>query len=327
MTKKFFAILLALVLAFAMSAVAFATPDVEDPNTPPATSTAPSATFADVSITKQYDTGNNTSETVPDEALTFTVVADPSNVDSTAVIRVSKAVGGNIVISSPTYTQVGDYKYTVTENAGSTPGVTYDAPSFVVEVLVIYDETTTDQTDIKVSTVVVSLASDSNTKIQSITNTYDTTTGKVTITKVVDGKFGDKTKDFEATVYVISDVPMSAPFDGFNAWTQNTTTGKYESTKTVTLNHNTPVVLTGMPAGITVKVVESDYSSDGYVTTYSENANTGVTVTEDTQLTVTNFKDGNINTGVTMDSMPYIVLLALAVVGLAAVTMKKRYEA
>ena len=44
-------------------------------------------------------------------------------------------------------------------------------------------------------------------------------------------------------------------------------------------------------------------------------------------MTITNNKGVTVDTGITLDSAPYILLLAVAVIGVAAMLRKRRHEA
>ncbi len=140
---------------------------------------------------------------------------------------------------------------------------------------------------------------------KTVTNTLQTM--EVTIKKVVAGNFGDHTKDFAFTVtsdkafgtgtdYVLSNSNRTASFD---------------------LKHNESVTLR-VQAGATLTIAETnaqDYTmrlaaDKGTITgssyTVSQNGDT---------ITVTNTKDTEVDTGITLDSLPYILLLVLAVLG------------
>lgn len=140
---------------------------------------------------------------------------------------------------------------------------------------------------------------------KTVTNTLQTM--EVTIKKVVAGNFGDHTKDFAFTVtsdrafgtgtgYVLSNSNKTASFD---------------------LKHDKSVTLR-VQAGATLTIAETnaqDYTmrlaaDKGTITgssyTVSQNGDT---------ITVTNTKDTEVDTGITLDSLPYILLLVLAVLG------------
>lgn len=140
---------------------------------------------------------------------------------------------------------------------------------------------------------------------KTVTNTLQTM--EVTIKKVVAGNFGDHTKDFAFTV--TSDKAFSAD-TGYVLSNSN-------KTASFDLKHNGSVTLR-VQAGATLTIAETnaqDYTmrlaaDKGKVTenryTVSEN---------DATITVTNTKDTEVDTGITLDSLPYILLLVLAVLG------------
>lgn len=343
MTKKFFAILMALVLTLSLSAVAFASGDVEDqPTTSP--------TYNDMStvtLTKTYNLTNegtkSPKETFTFSALTCTGVANAgvgvtaANAPVPTIGSVSYAAGeaGSdtktkaITINLPPYTAVGVYTYTFTENEGGTAGVTYRSEPITLVVTVIEQNG-----KVRVAAVHTEDAS-SSTKTDTFTNTYSA--GSLSVTKNVTGNMGDKDKYF--TIHVTFKAPEGKSVNeditykdgGLTVYIENAKRKPEawqggEHTSNIRLKDGETVTFNNIPYGVTYTVVEEDYTADGYTVSYDNNQ-TGTINSASTATTVTNNKGGTVDTGITMDSMPYIVLLALAVVGLAAVTMKKRYEA
>lgn len=139
---------------------------------------------------------------------------------------------------------------------------------------------------------------------KTVTNTLQTM--EVTIKKVVAGNFGDHTKDFAFTVtsdrafgtgtgYQLSDSDKTASFE---------------------LRHNGSVTLK-VQAGATLTISED---AQGYtmslVVDKGEVTENRYTVSENgATITLTNTKDTEVDTGITLDSLPYILLLVLAVLG------------
>lgn len=139
---------------------------------------------------------------------------------------------------------------------------------------------------------------------KTVTNALQTM--EVTIKKVVAGNFGDHTKNFAFTVtsdkafgkgtgYQLSDSDKTASFD---------------------LKHNESVTLR-VQAGATLTISED---AQGYTMSLAadkgEVTENRYTVSEnDATITVTNTKDTEVDTGITLDSLPYILLLVLAVLG------------
>lgn len=341
MTKKFFAILLALVLTFAMSTVAFAATTYPDEPT--------------VALGKIYKL-MNASMTNPEETFTFTIekyaVADsqhtldtmPDFANKTVTIGFTKGeatVSGDrntTDLNLPTFDKVGIYTYKITEVPGNNAGVDYDTNPIFLKVTVIQQDGLTRVAALHYETVTGEKVDDTG-----FTNTYKA--GNLTVTKHVDGLLGDKTAYFPVKVTVAAptktdgetttldvawaNVGVSTPttsgtdYAG-NAFT-NPTAITAAGTYTFYLKDGDSVVLSNLPYGVTYNVAEDTPAS--YNTPEITIEDNAVVDNAAETASVLNTKGGTVDTGITMDSIPYIVLLALAVVGIAAVTMKKRYEA
>ena len=139
---------------------------------------------------------------------------------------------------------------------------------------------------------------------KTVTNTLQTM--EVTIKKVVAGNFGVHTKDFAFTV--TSDKALYAG-TGYTLSNSN-------KTASFTLQHNGSVTLK-VQADATFTI---DEDAQDYTMTLAANKGTisgnQYTVSENgATITVTNTKDTEVDTGITLDSLPYILLLVLAVLG------------
>ena len=82
--------------------------------------------------------------------------------------------------------------------------------------------------------------------------------------------------------------------------------------------------ITNIPYGVTYTVVEDNYTTEGYnAADYSfDDANKTIDSAQDT-VTITNEKNGMIDTGIYMDSLPYVLALAL-IFGFGAVLFIRR---
>jgi ribosomal protein L2 len=112
------------------------------------------------------------------------------------------------------------------------------------------------------------------TQTASFTNTR--TVGNLTISKTVAGNAGDTSKkfDFRLTLNGAADIPYAYTGDGVPD-------GTIKSGDNVSLAHGQSITITGLPAGTTYTVTESDYSDGGY--TMSSTGATGSIVTDTTQ--------------------------------------------
>jgi ribosomal protein L2 len=97
--------------------------------------------------------------------------------------------------------------------------------------------------------------------MQTATFTNTRTVGSLTISKTVAGNAGDVSKsfDFMLTLNGAADIPYAYTGHGVPD-------GTIKSGDTVSLTHGQSITITGLPAGATYTVAETDYSGDGYVT-------------------------------------------------------------
>lgn len=136
----------------------------------------------------------------------------------------------------------------------------------------------------------------------------------VTVKKLITGNSGDKSREFSFIVTAAKE-------------------GHYE-TKTLNfdLSHEDSYVLSNLPTDAVLKLIEED--SDYKVTvkvggnTIDPNSNGEYLINlsnmDDTTITVTNHKDVIIDTGISLNFLPYVLILALVVVGLGVNIVRKR---
>lgn len=121
--------------------------------------------------------------------------------------------------------------------------------------------------------------------------------------------------------------------------------GGWSSAKsvTVTLKHNQAVLFENIPENVTYKVTENEAGKGGYVTTIdgttvtisgiADTANAdnikqaeGTIAKAKATAAFTNTKDITIDTGITLETLPYVLLMALAMMGLVVLKLRKREE-
>lgn len=328
--KKIISFALALVLALSMSTVAF----------------AEETTYTDMStvtLTKEYELTNSgttsPAETFTFSALTCTGVEDAGVGVTTATAPVPK-IGSvsysageagsatakkNITITLPEYNAVGVYTYTFSEIDGGTAGVTYRSDAITLVVTVI-------EQNGKVRVAAVHTEGEGGTKSAEFNNKYSA--GSLSVTKNVTGNMGDQQKEFtvkvtftapsgdtvrEAITYV--DGTETKTIAAGNGWT-----GSKEVD--ITLKHGETVTFTNIPYGVTYTVVENNYTAEadgGYdAPRYSFDDNNKKIDSASESVTITNNKSGAVDTGINMDSIPYILILAVVFVGLFVFVSKKR---
>lgn len=333
--KKFLSMMLALVLVLSMSTVAFAAEG--DSST--------DKTYDDmttVTLTKEYKL-TNAGTTSPAEKFKFStltctgvenggvgVTAQNAPIPTIGFATFEAGAAGDatkdkqtVTIQLPEYTAVGIYTYTFTEIDGGTAGVTYRDNAITLKVTVI-------EQNGKVRVAAVHTENPVSTtggKTSTFDNTYSA--GSLEVKKNVTGNMGDHEKEF--TVKVTFTAPTGDTVKEAISYTDGTenktiaanwTDGKAEAT--ITLKHDETVTFTNIPYGVTYEVAENDYTGDGYDAAVYDDNKTGTIGASSVSTTITNNKGASVDTGITMDSMPYILLLAVAFVGLFVFFSKKR---
>lgn len=235
----------------------------------------------------------------------------------------------NVTITLPEYTSVGIYTYTITPTPGTNAGVTYWAIPIKLVVTVIQD------TNARLRVAAVHTEGQEEGKSDDISYTYSA--GSLEVKKLVTGNLGDRNKEFNVTVTftapadkevksVISYTDGTPKTIETSAWTEKN--GSKQAEVTITLKHDETVTFTNIPYDVTYTVTEADYTPEGYdeeVIVYSDNVNKKIDAdTPNDTVTITNNKGTNVDTGIVLDSLPYILLIAVALVGVVAFTAKKR---
>lgn len=147
-------------------------------------------------------------------------------------------------------------------------------------------------------------------------------TVKLTVTKTVTGNFGDKSKAFEFSMKVDggNDVELTA---------KGTALTKGKSDYTFSLKHGEFIEIKGIPVG--KQIVLAETNADKYGVKFGENdmitsgprAVTIASLTADTEIKVENYRYTQPDTGVFVDSLPYILIIA-CVAGVAALFLIRR---
>lgn len=330
--KKLLSIALVLALILSLGATAFA----DDPQD------MPTAT-----INVVYDVANpGTGTTSPGETFAFTIASysvsnaatgiDTSNMPSDFILgNVTFAegeAGGDyktktLSITLPQYTSVGTYTYKVTPTVGTTAGVTYANPFYLT--VNVY------QGAGGLIRVAKFRSEAESNKIDEINYTYSA--GSLSVSKEVTGNLGDTSKYFGITVSLTAqegatgyaatyDVTGGSKIEN-GAADSNTSTISVGTPKKFFLKNGETITIANLPYGVTYTVTEDDYTvTDGYDTAvyaYSDDINKKIDSLSDT-VTVTNNKEATIDTGINLDSIPYIVLLVVCLGALALFVMKKR---
>lgn len=152
----------------------------------------------------------------------------------------------------------------------------------------------------------------------------------VNIKKIVTGNMGDKSKAFHFKVSVVNG-NINLPF--------NIGATQYSGSADITLSDNQTTMVTKVPVGATVTITENDYSGSRYTTSYtiggsdSTIENTAeisniqqLNEDENTahEVTFTNNKDAIPDTGLDLNTTPYILALGIVAAGAGVLLFRRR---
>ena len=321
--KRLFACLLALTMMLGLSATAFATETAEKVQTP--------ANGGTVTFEKEYKlVGEGIS---PAETFEFNIAKagvengggdaekqDMPTVGTAAYAQNGATTAGNkkeVTVALPTYTSVGVYSYIITEKTGTTAGVAYDSKSVTMKVTAVDNNGTIEIAAVSFTKAGKKLADNE----AAFNNTY--TANKLSISKTVAGNLGDKSKYFDFTVTLTGkegeEYSLPATITGGSDKSGKKENVAISGTTTFKLKHGDTITIENLPAGVSYKVEEATPSD------YTMNA-TGQEGTMDAEAKTaafTNTKTGDIDTGVYLDNLPYILVFA-GVLAIAAVFIVRR---
>lgn len=323
MNKKLLALLLA-ILMVAMSAVAMADANI---------------TTGTIPVMKSFS-GNHAPE---DVVIAVKAVSAPAQVTAPTISgitlnQVDQNASGNIIIDSDLFTVPGTYVYTISETAGTTAGVTYDSAQYTLKV-----EVTNETSGKQVSATIRKVGDTTEAKLGNVSfaNVFAADTNGLLVTKTFSGNAADARDSFTLIVKLataVGDAPVTSTpsivrSDGETApaATEGTLTdGTAAKVYTFTgIGKDETIRFTNIPAGVKWEVSEvltngkavgsvsgKEYTSSIDVPAGVIGTNIASTVNNDLSLTV--------DTGVSTDTMPYILLMAFVAILAVAFVAKKR---
>lgn len=310
--KKLLAYILVFTLVLGMGAFAFA---VEYPD------------WEKIQVEKEINLTND-GTVHPEETFNFTVgvgevfkaaegVTAPEFNPATFSIEISEdGLSGTEEINLPTFEHVGEYTYPITEVEGNTAGFDYNLTPKYLRITVINDG---EGGFIRV----VTLIDESEKKLDAFENEFSA--GSLLITKEITGNYAVFTDEFEVTVTLshLDDLNIKeGPIEIEGAvGDEGSVVKNSDGTVTVTfkVTHESEVEIKNIPYGVSYEVTEDSGDYDETITDES-----GI-ITEPSQtVEIVNKLDTEINTGINLDNLPYILILVGAAAGLVAFTLKRR---
>lgn len=158
---------------------------------------------------------------------------------------------------------------------------------------------------------------------------YVPASANLTVTKTVTGKLGDTNKAFTFTITKDGKPVNNITEDNIEVsdgaqWLNDGTNGKF------TLKDGASITFKNLPSG-EYKIVEEDYTGEKYETSYVVDSGTStdgqeatVTIgTDAKQINFTNHRTLEPDLGVLLDTLPYLVILAVVAGGVALLMLRK----
>lgn len=299
--KKFFAGVLAAAMMLTVGATAAFADEPTADTTAPAQETitkldgtSVADTTTPVSIYKKYEVKNGSA---PSETFEFTIAYNTmSDAEKEATVPSVNIPNGKktIAFEGPLATgehvghftltlselglvnpKVGKYVYTITENAGSTPAVSYDTSTLYLVVSVVHetDSTTHEIRNGYKYSVSLHKGTVNGEKTDAyFVNTYgaDNSLKNLSLSKTVRGSFGDLNEDFTFQVKfynkenknyagaVVSNGEGTYSIkDASNQPVAKGAVLAFDTPYTVTLRHHSSISFDNLPAGITYEISEN----------------------------------------------------------------------
>ncbi len=225
---------------------------------------------------------------------------------------------------------LGVYTYKVTEVAPEgttadpkTAGITYSDEELYLVLTILRDEKSG-----KHYVAAMHYSNVNNTDKESgFTNEYDT--GSLVVGKELEGNMANMDDKFTFTVtFSAADGEIIKNIDTIVTDTA-TTKREYTITEngyvyTFELGDGETATFTAIPEGVkyTVTEVAGDYTSDGGV--WQDTDNKQIDENETEKVIFTNTKTTEVDTGISVDSIPYIAMLGVVAVGGAGVVVSKK---
>lgn len=342
--KKIGAFVLAGAMLLGMGTTAFAAEETTTPNV---------NQNGQVPITKEFEMADGLN--TPAATFKFTATSTTEGAPTATIADVSFTEGqagtlkgekyvleGKTAISfTGTWPHAGEYVYTVAETQESMPNVTYDTSSYTLRVYVI-----NGTNGLEIEKITAQGATGKTDKIL-FTNTYAKNNATLTIEKNTTGTYADKTKEFNFEITF-----TKSPMSDKTTFTGNIGSEPVECTagiaKSFTLADREQLVFHDLPVGTTY-VVKELAATDGYTPSVTVRENQTTTLTDKTvqeaealdtlkqdgtknlvgeyenKVTFTNTHQGGVvPTGILMNNLPFILLVAVAIVAFVSLAVIKR---
>lgn len=324
------------------------------------TAPAPAETFT-FSVAAESVTGNDlTKNNMPSLANTATGSEGKYSIAFAEDTASNIVTDGYFTINfAGKFNRVGTYTYKITETEGNTAGVAYDTTPVYLVITVLADANgNPNQYYVALhkgsagGNKVSGTPDDDDDYAPAFTNTFTATTPTppsggeggdeqpgvtaLSLQKLVTGNYGDTNQYFDFKV--VFTVPSGKTFNGTisvngdtsykdkdnkgnpTSITKDATTGTF--TATFKLKANETLTFGSVPVDMTYAFTEENQPTD--YTATSANCSGTVTKDQNIKATITNNRDKDIPTGISLDSLPYVIILATVAAAAVLIVLKKK---
>lgn len=259
--------------------------------------------------------------------------------NATSDLKSKASLTAKQLLGEYSFTNPGVYNFTVKEADTKNPNITYDTHEYTVSVVVTMPDTYPNDPTPVIESVGVK-TTDANGKTTKTTADFTNTAAandSLTVTKKVSGAAANTTDVFDYTL-TVSGASGKYTVNMPDGTTRTLTAG--EDFK-FSLSHNQQIVVNNLPDGATYTVTETN--TRGYDSTdvadeddttapivkKGEGTPTGKgTISKDGDtVAFTNNKGFASGTGITMNTLPFVVVATVAVAGGAALVISRRRHA
>ena len=276
-------------------------------------------------------------------------------VTQTLAITEQDGRDGDTTVNGGDFPHAGVYEYTIAETAGSDRHVAYDGNQYTLKIFVA----NAADGGLEIRSVEYLQEETARKAAPDFVNTYTDNTASLTVTKQVEGDYGDRSKEFGFSIQLI--LPSTYAPEEENPTVTGSAGGQevsvllgssgnaYTGSAVFTLSDDESLTFTDLPVGTRYVVTEAGAKGDGYTASgvsVVENGGSPVEITNsDEASSLASAAQGSTNligqgtntavftneyqeitpTGIVLRNLPYLVLAAAAAagIGIYAVLRKK----
>lgn len=333
--KKLISLMLALMLVFSLATVAMAAEGDKYTGTEDAAATiqkiyhvnngkSPNTNFSYTITFEKYVNNEGTEVAITDApALTVAPTRTLAKKDAATTAYTEDLT---INLSAFATEELGVYYYTITEDipaeaANKVAGVNYDASPLLLKVTVYRDESSNTH-----YVGALRIDNEQGLKDNTFTNSYDA--GQLSVKKEITGNAADMSKQFKFTVTFnhagkfLSEINSTFAQNDGNDYPAPSVSPD-GMTYTFYLGDGETATFANLPAGTTYSVTEDSvkYTSDGGK--FSDSAKT-IAAGDTDSVTFTNTLHNPVDTGITLDSLPFVLILAVCAGAVVLFVIKRR---